>query len=188
MPSRRHGGRLVGDARAGADARHDPSVAYQLTIEPGTRFASMVAKREFDPLDSDAAAALYELTDDMTRPPDCLPMRSATMPGAARRAGTTLLTGATATMPGSARERTGAALECARFGIESPRISSRHCAATATASPRRRAFRQPKPRMRPWSWACALPKAWTWRPSPIASHVPDCRLARGWIAWFTQGI
>ena len=39
---------------------------YQLTIEPGTRFASMVTKREFEPLDADAAAALYELTDDMT--------------------------------------------------------------------------------------------------------------------------
>ena len=39
---------------------------YQLTIEPGTRFGSMVAKREFDALDSDAAAALYELTDAMT--------------------------------------------------------------------------------------------------------------------------
>jgi oxygen-independent coproporphyrinogen-3 oxidase len=39
---------------------------YQLTIEPGTRFASMVAKREFEPLDSDLSAALYELTDAMT--------------------------------------------------------------------------------------------------------------------------
>ena len=39
---------------------------YQLTIEPGTRFASMVARRDFEPLDSDAAAALYELTDAMT--------------------------------------------------------------------------------------------------------------------------
>jgi len=39
---------------------------YQLTIEPGTRFASMVAKGAFEPLDADAAAALYELTDDMT--------------------------------------------------------------------------------------------------------------------------
>jgi putative oxygen-independent coproporphyrinogen III oxidase len=39
---------------------------YQLTIEPGTRFASMVARRELEPLDSDAAAALYELTDAMT--------------------------------------------------------------------------------------------------------------------------
>jgi putative oxygen-independent coproporphyrinogen III oxidase len=38
---------------------------YQLTIEPGTRFASMVARREFEPLDPDAAAALYELTDAM---------------------------------------------------------------------------------------------------------------------------
>jgi oxygen-independent coproporphyrinogen-3 oxidase len=39
---------------------------YQLTIEPGTRFASMVAKHDFEPLDADAAAALYELTDAMT--------------------------------------------------------------------------------------------------------------------------
>jgi putative oxygen-independent coproporphyrinogen III oxidase len=39
---------------------------YQLTIEPGTRFASMVARREFEPLDADTAAALYEVTDAMT--------------------------------------------------------------------------------------------------------------------------
>jgi putative oxygen-independent coproporphyrinogen III oxidase len=39
---------------------------YQLTIEPGTRFASMVARREIDPLDLDRAAALYELTEVMT--------------------------------------------------------------------------------------------------------------------------
>jgi oxygen-independent coproporphyrinogen-3 oxidase len=39
---------------------------YQLTIEPGTRFASMVARHDFEPLDSDAAAGLYELTDAMT--------------------------------------------------------------------------------------------------------------------------
>ncbi len=39
---------------------------YELTIEPGTRFASMVAKRAFVPLDSERAAALYELTGEMT--------------------------------------------------------------------------------------------------------------------------
>ena len=39
---------------------------YQLTIEPCTRFATMVAKKEFEPLDPDASAALYELTDAMT--------------------------------------------------------------------------------------------------------------------------
>ncbi len=39
---------------------------YQLTIEPGTRFATMVARHDFEPLDTDAAAALYELTDAMT--------------------------------------------------------------------------------------------------------------------------
>jgi oxygen-independent coproporphyrinogen-3 oxidase len=39
---------------------------YQLTIEPGTRFATMVAKHDFEPLDSDALATLYELTGEMT--------------------------------------------------------------------------------------------------------------------------
>ena len=39
---------------------------YQLTIEPGTRFASMVARHELEPLNADSAAGLYELTDAMT--------------------------------------------------------------------------------------------------------------------------
>jgi putative oxygen-independent coproporphyrinogen III oxidase len=39
---------------------------YQLTVEPGTRFANMAARGELTPLDADAAAALYELTDAMT--------------------------------------------------------------------------------------------------------------------------
>ena len=39
---------------------------YQLTVEPGTRFATMVARGQFQPLDADLAAALYELTDAMT--------------------------------------------------------------------------------------------------------------------------
>ena len=39
---------------------------YQLTIEPGTRFATMVAKQQLEPLDADRSAALYELTDAMT--------------------------------------------------------------------------------------------------------------------------
>ena len=39
---------------------------YQLTIEPGTRFASMVAKHEFEPLVPDAAADLYEVTEALT--------------------------------------------------------------------------------------------------------------------------
>ena len=37
---------------------------YQLTIEPGTRFASMVSRREFEPLDTEIAASLFELTQD----------------------------------------------------------------------------------------------------------------------------
>ena len=40
---------------------------YQLTIEPGTRFESMVRRGEFTPLDDDAAADLFALTGAMTR-------------------------------------------------------------------------------------------------------------------------
>jgi oxygen-independent coproporphyrinogen-3 oxidase len=39
---------------------------YELTIEPGTRFATMVARGDFDPLDAERAAALFELTQDRT--------------------------------------------------------------------------------------------------------------------------
>jgi len=39
---------------------------YQLTIEPGTRFATMVAKHEFEPLDADASATLFEMTQERT--------------------------------------------------------------------------------------------------------------------------
>lgn len=39
---------------------------YQLTIEPGTRFATMVRQREFEPLDDDAAAGLFAITREMT--------------------------------------------------------------------------------------------------------------------------
>jgi putative oxygen-independent coproporphyrinogen III oxidase len=39
---------------------------YQLTIEPGTRFATMAAKHEFEPLDSEPAAEMFELTQEQT--------------------------------------------------------------------------------------------------------------------------
>ena len=39
---------------------------YQLTIEPGTRFATDVRRGVFAPLDDDEAAELYDLTQDMT--------------------------------------------------------------------------------------------------------------------------
>ena len=39
---------------------------YQLTIEPGTRFATLVREGHFVPADDDDAAALYELTEAMT--------------------------------------------------------------------------------------------------------------------------
>ena len=39
---------------------------YQLTIEPGTRFATLVRQGEFAPLDDDAAADLFAQTREMT--------------------------------------------------------------------------------------------------------------------------
>lgn len=39
---------------------------YQLTIEPGTRFATLVRQGEFTPLDDDAAADLFVLTQELT--------------------------------------------------------------------------------------------------------------------------
>jgi putative oxygen-independent coproporphyrinogen III oxidase len=38
---------------------------YQLTIEPGTRFATDVAKRQWTPLDDDSAADLYAITQEL---------------------------------------------------------------------------------------------------------------------------
>ncbi|MFC0685203.1 radical SAM family heme chaperone HemW [Novosphingobium clariflavum] len=39
---------------------------YQLTIEPGTKFATMVRQHEFAPLDEDACADMFALTREMT--------------------------------------------------------------------------------------------------------------------------
>lgn len=39
---------------------------YQLTIEPGTRFETMVRKGEFTPLDEDACADMFALTRELT--------------------------------------------------------------------------------------------------------------------------
>ena len=65
---------LPGDDEARWSATLDRALAlgtehlslYQLTIEPGTRFATMVAKNEFEPLDLDISASLFELTQSRT--------------------------------------------------------------------------------------------------------------------------
>src|SRR3954451_11552332 len=65
---------LPGDSEAGWSATLAQALSlgaghlslYQLTIEPGTRFAAMHAAGKLEPLDPDTAAALYELTDAMT--------------------------------------------------------------------------------------------------------------------------
>jgi len=65
---------LPGDTERGWSASLDRALSlgtehlslYQLTIEPGTRFATMVAKHEFEPLDTEASATLFELTQART--------------------------------------------------------------------------------------------------------------------------
>ena len=65
---------LPGDTESGWSANLDRALSlgtehlslYQLTIEPGTRFATMVAKHDFEPLDADTSASLFELTQQRT--------------------------------------------------------------------------------------------------------------------------
>jgi oxygen-independent coproporphyrinogen-3 oxidase len=65
---------LPGDSDASWSATLDRALAlgtghlslYQLTIEPGTRFAALEAAGKLEPLDGDRAAALFELTAERT--------------------------------------------------------------------------------------------------------------------------
>ena len=65
---------LPGDTEAGWSASLERALGqgtghlslYQLTIEPGTRFAALAAAGKLEPLDPDAAAALYEVTAERT--------------------------------------------------------------------------------------------------------------------------
>jgi coproporphyrinogen III oxidase-like Fe-S oxidoreductase len=55
---------LSGRCRSGLGTGH--LSLYQLTIEPGTRFAALHAAGKFTPLEAEAAADLFELTAAMT--------------------------------------------------------------------------------------------------------------------------
>jgi len=65
---------LPEESEGGWAARLDEALAhgtshlslYQLTIEPGTRFAALHAAGKFEPLGSDAAASMFELTQQRT--------------------------------------------------------------------------------------------------------------------------
>lgn len=46
---------------------------YQLTIEPGTRFATLVAQGKFNPLEADTGAALFDVTQERTEAAGLLP-------------------------------------------------------------------------------------------------------------------
>jgi putative oxygen-independent coproporphyrinogen III oxidase len=54
------------ELRQALDFGTDHLSLYQLTIEPGTRFAALAAKGELEPTDPDRAAELYELTGEIT--------------------------------------------------------------------------------------------------------------------------
>jgi oxygen-independent coproporphyrinogen-3 oxidase len=54
------------ELRQALDFGTDHLSLYQLTIEPGTRFAALTARGELDPVDPDRAAGLYELTGEIT--------------------------------------------------------------------------------------------------------------------------
>ena len=54
------------ELRQALDFGTDHLSLYQLTIEPGTRFAALAAKGELVPADPDESASLYELTGEMT--------------------------------------------------------------------------------------------------------------------------
>ena len=53
---------------------------YQLTIEPGTRFETLVRKGELVPADDDHCADLWELTQELTTAAGLPPMKSAITP------------------------------------------------------------------------------------------------------------
>ena len=103
-PSRRHGsraGRAALDRALGLGTEH--LSLYQLTIEPGTRFATMVAKHEFEPLDPDISADAVRADAGAHRwRQACRPMKSPIMRGRAPKAATTSPIGATRIMPASA--------------------------------------------------------------------------------------
>ena len=117
---------------------------YQLTIEPGTRFAALAAKGELRPGRSgrERRPLRVDAGDDRRRRA-CPPMKSPTMPGPARRAGTISLTGATRPMPASAPARTAGATAVPRSGTGSRKTGWAPSPATAMASSRRRRSRRP---------------------------------------------
>jgi hypothetical protein len=132
---------------------------YQLTIEPGTRFAALAAKGELAQADPDHAATLYELTQAMTEAAGLPPTKSPTTPARARRAATISLTGAISPISASAPARTAGAAAASRSATKSPKTGSPPLLETATASPRKRRSHPP---IRAWklcSWACGSARA-----------------------------
>jgi len=55
----------AGELRAALERAADHLSVYQLTVEPGTRFAALAARGDLRTPDEDAAAALYEVTQSV---------------------------------------------------------------------------------------------------------------------------
>jgi oxygen-independent coproporphyrinogen-3 oxidase len=75
---------------------------YQLTIEPGTAFATLARRGELALPEEESAAALFEMTQERLAAADCPPTKSPITPVPAPNAGTTSSIGAIRTMSGSA--------------------------------------------------------------------------------------
>jgi oxygen-independent coproporphyrinogen-3 oxidase len=99
-------------------------LSYQLTIEPGTRFATLVREGRFTPLDDDAAGALFGLTRDLTARAGLPAYEISNHARPARKAATTSPTGAMAIMPASAPARTGGAAAWRQCATASRKTSS----------------------------------------------------------------
>ena len=99
-PARADAARLAAGIGRGAGFGTDHLSLYQLTIEAGTPFAVRARTGEQMVPDEDSAAALFELTQEMTEAAGRPAYESPIMRGAARNAVTICSTGAMAITPG----------------------------------------------------------------------------------------
>ena len=117
---------------------------YQLTIEPGTRFATDVRQGAFAPLDDDPAADLFALTREMTAAAG-LPayeISNHARPGEESRHNLDLLAlpglrrGRTGRARAARRDGDGAAQEAGELARRGRRARPRHCRGASPRQPR----------------------------------------------------
>jgi hypothetical protein len=120
---------------------------YQLTVEPGTRFATLLAQGTLTELDPTPPPTCSRRLAPAPRPQGSPPMRSPTTRARARRAATTSPTGGTRIISASAPARMAAAPATRPCVTRSLRTGSGESARRATASRSRTA--SPPPTARP---------------------------------------